>query len=65
MRSGLGLLSDSLVDTKVMIDQEIYTQHQYTFMMARMKKDFINLKLKSSAFDGALYNKATVLDLEQ
>ena len=33
-------------------------------MLNRMKKDFINLKLKSSSNDGALKNKATVLDLE-
>lgn len=34
-------------------------------MLTRMKKDFINLKLKSTANDNALKNKATVLDLEQ
>ena len=33
-------------------------------MLTRMKKDFINLKLKSSANDGALKNKSTVLELE-
>ena len=33
-------------------------------MLMRMKKDFINLKLKSSANDGALKNKSNVLELE-
>ena len=65
MRSGLGMLKDGLEETKEKIDQEIFTQHSYQYMMERMKKDFIAMKLKSSANDNALKNKSSVFDLEQ
>jgi len=54
-----------LEETKEKIDQEIFTQHSYQYMMERMKKDFIAMKLKSSANDNALKNKSSVFDLEQ
>ena len=47
------------------IPQELFTQHSYEHMLARMKKDFIAAKIQSSEYHNSLKNKQQILELEQ
>lgn len=58
------MMKDSLVETDDRVNEELYTQHSYKHILARMKKDFIASKIKTSQYEAALKNKKTILDLE-
>ena len=59
------MLQESLGETKYKINEELYTQHSYLYMLERMKKDFISAKISSSENSISLKTKAYILDTEQ
>ena len=58
------MLDDSLKATKEHIEEEQFTQASYNHIRARMKQDFLSLKIQSAQNEKALKNKLNVLDME-
>ena len=57
-------MKDSLTETDDRVNEELYTQYSYKHILARMKKDFIASKIKTSQYEAALKNKKTIFELE-
>lgn len=64
LQDKLALMSESLQETEGRVNEELYTQHSYRHILARMKKDFIASKIKTSQYETAMKNKKIILDLE-
>jgi len=65
MTQKLGMLTESLEETKYKTDEELFTKHSFLHMLDRMKKDFIASKINSTENEHALKNKSSILELEQ
>ena len=57
LKEKLGLLNETWDETGERVQEELYTQHSYKHILARMKKDFIASKIKTSKYEAALKNK--------
>jgi CO dehydrogenase/acetyl-CoA synthase gamma subunit (corrinoid Fe-S protein) len=64
IKSSLETLQDNLKETKTMIDVESMSKMSYQYLLERMKKDFIAVRIKSGEMESSLKNKSQILDLE-
>ena len=57
VKSRLEQLEECLETTKLKIDEETLQKYSYSYMLERMKKDFIATKIQSSDFEMSLKSK--------
>lgn len=58
------MLNQTWDETGERVQEELYTQHSYKHILARMKKDFIASKIKTSQYEANLKNKRHCLEME-
>ena len=64
VKSRLEQLEECLDTTKLKIDEETLQKYSYTYMLERMKKDFIATKIQSADFESSLKSKNQILEIE-
>jgi len=64
VKSRLEQLEEALDTTKLKIDEENLAKFSYSYMLERMKKDFIATKIQSSEYETSLKSKNQIHDLE-
>ena len=64
VKSRLEQLEECLDTTKLKIDEETLQKYSYSYMLERMKKDFIATKIQSSDYESSLKSKNQILEIE-
>jgi hypothetical protein len=64
VKSRLEQLEECLETTKLKIDEETLQKYSYTYMLERMKKDFIATKIQSADYESSLKSKNQILEIE-
>ncbi len=64
VKSRLEQLQECLETTKVKIDEEDFQKQSYSYMLERMKKDFIATKILSAEYYNSLKSKNQILEIE-